>query len=167
MTLGDSDLRPTLDNLAFEFYHLRLYRQLLRRGIENQAYRQATLYALLVHARIIRDFFYAAPKFEDVAFDHFSCHFKEGVETERALDASHAKQMKDQLDKRLAHLTSARWRNGPPPSFDLYEFALDGLEADMRMFENALSPELKHVLDAAMAQRDELYANWIEGDGKR
>jgi hypothetical protein len=60
-------LRGSLSHLAFEFHHFRTYRRLLQSGLRHShgplcpAVRQAVIYALLLHFRLLIEFFYDPP----------------------------------------------------------------------------------------------------------
>ncbi len=69
-------LEAALTTLAFEFYRFRANRRLLSSACNHQrrlcpVSRQAVVYPLLLHFRLLTDFFYGKPMQDDLAASHF------------------------------------------------------------------------------------------------
>jgi len=147
-----------VEELAFEFFHFRLFRSMIR-SRQPQGQSQAVLYAFLVHLRIILDFFYMSPKQDDIGIQHVEAllpSFKNRMANPNSLSAHDAKTLKDALNKKLVHLTGARWRM-KNNDFDFYERFIDRIEADIESFEKALPPDLRSTYDKSLLQKYELY----------
>jgi hypothetical protein len=71
---NDNELKEAVKHLAFDVYHFRAYVRLCRdRSLWMCApiLVQAVLYALLLHMRILLNFFGARPKHDDIGVGHF------------------------------------------------------------------------------------------------
>jgi len=144
--------------LAFEFFHFRLFRSMIRIQLP-QGQTQAVIYAFLLHLRIILNFFYMRPTQDDIGIQHVEAvvpSFKHRMANPNPLSVHEAKTLKDALNKKLVHLTGSRWRT-KRTDFDFYEHYLDQIEADIEAFENALPPDLRSTYDNSLLQKHELY----------
>lgn len=155
------DLHPALDALAFEFFHYRLFRSLLEEhGSIDQVQKQATLYALLIHLRLIVDFFHKRPQEDDLALEHFQSlvtDFKASFQHSSTFTQAEVDRVGNELNKRLAHITATRW-DKPRTDFEFYQHFFDLIEAEICSFEDALPNELRQLYDVAVAaKRRNLY----------
>jgi hypothetical protein len=105
------------------------------------------LYALLLHFRVLLDFFYRPPRLDDCSVRHFRVlpEFADAYpeQNERAPDG--ALSVSDHLNKRLAHITAERWRSAPP-GMEYYEAYFPGIDRLITAFEEALPNDLRDVL---------------------
>ncbi len=108
-------------------------------------------YALLLHTRILYDFFYKQTFKDDMKPEAF-CRSWEDRKTEtgdRKLD----------LDKRLAHLTWTRVEKPDKPAMNDYADLMAAVEESIVAFKHALDPDLKQKYDDAIQSRKILYLN--------
>lgn len=142
------DLEKAVVHLAFDVQHFLCYVELhknLKLVCVCPAAAQAVAYAMLIHLRLLLDFFYGPPKQDDCwvgdfkALPGFSVAFPEQILSptcdERQLLSTH-------LNKRLAHLTATRWRERAP-SMDYYEQHFADVARLIDRFTDALPGELQ------------------------
>ena len=143
----ESELPIAVKHLAFDLFYFGLYRSLIKDFmfvLTNPAASQAITYALLLHFRVILDFFYTTqPIKDDCCVTHFiqlSPAFKANFPA--VVRPLWLTEVRDSLHKRLAHMTATRWRE-PRPEMDYYrkyfgdidgltETFLKGIPADLR-----------------------------------
>lgn len=118
------ELSLAAEHLAFDFFYFRLYKRLnkdIRLAFSLHGAHQAITYALLLHFRVLLDFFHMKPVKDDCCVIHFIDfipEFKTSFgEVEEPLTL---KIVRDNLHKRLAHMTATRWRE-VRPEMDYYE----------------------------------------------
>ena len=123
------ELPQIVEALAFEAYHFRCYLRMYR----ERRFSQATNYTLLLHLRVLIDFFYGPPLRDDCWVGHFrdfvpdfAARFEDCVAKSTCLNREEVKAVGKHLDKRLAHLTATRWRQ-PQPAMGYYEKYLDNI----------------------------------------
>jgi hypothetical protein len=149
MPIRKDELPKALEHLAFDICHFRLYVERLRSGSTQQdrASFQAMLYALLLHFRLLIDFFYGKPTQDDCCV----CNFDPLDGFEQAFPASLRQEPKwkaevsGHLNKRLAHFTASRWRETRPP-MDYYAQHFGTILDLISRFEQALPPESRQQL---------------------
>src|ERR1700720_744646 len=74
MTFGKKELTKAVKELAFDVQHFRCYLRLYREGSLRKCsptVEQAVRYSLLLHFRLLLDFFYEQPSDDDCCADHF------------------------------------------------------------------------------------------------
>jgi hypothetical protein len=134
------ELTKAVEHLAFEMQHFRCYSKL--HGNDDlarlcPAARQAVMYALLLHLRLLIDFFYKDATQDDCTVDHFNildgfqAKFPASIHTNDA----NVKKMSTDLNKLLAHVTAARWEKPRPPmnEYDKFNPTIDNLIAPCEM----------------------------------
>jgi hypothetical protein len=148
----ESELAIAVQHLAFDFFYFRLYSGLNRDfgfGISNPAASQAVTYALLLHFRVILDFFYTAqPKKDDCCVTHFlqlSPAFKANFPA--LARPTWLKEVRDNLHKRLAHMTATRWRERQP-DMDYYRKYFGDIDDLTETFLKALPADLRTAFDS-------------------
>ena len=119
----DEDLIGSIKHLAFEFYHFGLYGHLIENATNgrNSIYHvylfQAVGYEFLIHLRALLDFFYKSKGAKD---DILAADFRALPEFISSFGEPWRKPpewvngVKTQLNKRLAHITSPRWKEHQP-----------------------------------------------------
>jgi hypothetical protein len=144
------DLEKAVEHLAFETYHFRSYGKMRKSSSWSSfhpSFRQAVITALLVHLRVLLDFFYKASTRDDCHVDCF-CQSRPFAERFAPAPSPEATEVFDELSKRLVHLTEVRWlKNAPLMSY--YEDYSGGIEALIVRFEDALPPDLRQIYDQA------------------
>jgi hypothetical protein len=149
MSFTYEDLAKAVPHLAFDFFHFTFYSRRLKDGSLARcrpAVRQAVLYSLLLHFRVLWDFLYEPPIMDDCTVAHFRIlpKFAAAFPTKITKPAG-AETLSKNLNKRLAHLTATRWRE-PQPDMSFYERYFDGIETQMAAFKEALPAELQNSL---------------------
>lgn len=147
------ELPQLLGALAFEACHFRSYLRMYRDGRGSQA----TNYTLLLHLRVLIDFFYKLPLLDDCWVGHFryflpefTVKFEAGVARSKCLESGEVRPVGRHLDKRLAHLTATRWRE-QQPAMHYYEEYLGNIDTLIEIFEDALPEDLRKIFRAKMA----------------
>jgi hypothetical protein len=138
----EAQLKEALKHLAFDVYHYHCYSKLHHEGRLTcpPVLSQAVIYALLLHLRLLLDFFYKTPKRDDIGVDHFRVFPEfDAAFPSRILDPdpNDVRQVSFSLNKRLAHFTATRWTETQKPMqfYDKYFTSIDKL---LVMFEAAL-----------------------------
>jgi hypothetical protein len=146
-------LRKSLPDLAFEFHHFRAYQRLLLESALHShgplcpATRQAVIYALLLHFRLLIDFFYGSPELDDLAAAHFSAllGFKAGFLETLTAKPEWVSDVKMNLNKRLVHVTETR-RKEKGPRLTYYSTHFPEIDALIRGFIDALPEQFRDTL---------------------
>lgn len=163
MYFDKDELNKATFHIAFDAYHFRYYWRLLREGRSTQfgaAFHQALVYSLLVHFRILLHFFYGASVRDD---DCWVGHFRVLPEFDAAFPKDiHAKpswetEVRQNLNKRLAHFTATRWRDARPP-LDYYRKYFPEIDQLIDAFEKALPDAARQVLTSRFVAYDRQYA---------
>jgi hypothetical protein len=148
-TFSVDELKKPVEHLAFETQHFRCYSKLYKSADPSRlsdAATQAVQYALLLHLRLLIDFFYGEAKQDDCHVDHFN--ILDGFEaTFPASLRPHSAQIKKlslDLNKLLAHLTATRWEKNRPPMND-YDKFIPRIDDLITKFEAALPEEVRQV----------------------
>ena len=119
MEFTEADLNKAVTHFAFDVQHFRCYLDLhrntkLRRT--SPAAWQAVVYSLLLHLRLLLNFFYGRPREDDCCVRHFKVLPGFSVafpSNSLSLTPVEARQVSFNLNKRLAHLTATRWEACP------------------------------------------------------
>jgi hypothetical protein len=166
MTFEKPELKKALVELAFDVQHFRCYVQLYKntklQRVCPAAY-QAVLYSMLLHFRLLLDFFYGKPKKDDCSVRHF--RILQGFST--AFPASLLLAPPDKvsfnLHKRLAHLTATRWEQ-PRPSMDHYEKHFDQVNKLLNLFQAALPADMRMVFISELNKWENRHPATMLGD---
>lgn len=145
------ELKKAVEHLSFEMQHFRCYSKLHRNAEFARfggATHQAVGYALLLHLRLLIDFFYReAQQGDDCKVDHFNVldGFEAAFPASIHLHSPQTRQMSVYLNKLLAHMTAIRWEKSTrPPMSDYYEF-LPTIDDLITRFEAALPEDVRQV----------------------
>ena len=159
MVFEKDDLEQAAREIAFDMYHFRLYVQLQRdRKFWKPTENQAIIYALLLHFRLLLDFFYKEPVQDDCCVGHFR-HFKEfeaAFPPEIHEAPNGAREVGVNLNKRLAHFTATRWRE-LQPDMAYYEPYFGGIEVLIAAFQEALPPDVREVFTKTMGHWEAMH----------
>lgn len=143
MLLNENHLMQTCKTLAFEVQQFRCYVSMHRNGSldGHPTAGQAVRYALLIHMRVLLDFFFGSTRDDGVGVRHFrrmlpefAATFPKKIQTPSRTDVE---DVRKNLHKRLAHITTFRFEV-PTKPMDYYARHFDGLDALAVTFENAL-----------------------------
>lgn len=141
------ELKSAAEHLAFDGYHFRCYVRLHRESkIQSPTLHQAVVYSLLLHLRVLLDFFFASPVKDDVCVDHFRrtlSEFRKSFPIQILEPAStDVTDLSENLNKLLAHLTATRWEK-PRPTMDAYEKHFDAMNRLIDRFRDALPDDVR------------------------
>jgi len=119
MFFDRTELAIAAHHLAFDIHHFRFYARLHKEGrltAFGPAVHQAFLYSLLLHFRILLDFFYKEPLQDDCCVGHFRAlpEFEAAFPPAMYIPPVGARDVSVNLNKRLAHMTATRWREKQP-----------------------------------------------------
>jgi hypothetical protein len=147
------ELRESIPHLAFEFYHFQLF---ARRDFQpfflDRSCSQAFGYAFLIHLRTLLEFFYTTKgRPDDLLAADFRTVFQRFPEVQGPTDWN-VKEVKDELGKRLAHLTAHRWRRKIRPEMDFYDRCVPAVSSLITVFRDALPPEFQARLNDEMSR---------------
>lgn len=149
MQFDREQLKKALKELAFDVQHFRCYAEMHRNGAldGHPTAGQAVRYTLLLHMRVLLDFFYGRTRDDGVGVGHFRRALPEfgakfpKIKTPKATDAE---QVRTNLHKRLAHLTATRWQKRPP-DMEFYSKHFCDIESLILAFQDALPPQHRAV----------------------
>ena len=143
------ELKEAVKHLAFDMQHFRCYSKLysdvhLERF--SAAASQAVMYALLLHLRLLIDFFYGEARQDDCHVDHFNIldGFEAAFPGSIHQRSAGIDNISADLNKFLAHMTAARWENNRPPMNE-YEKFIPTIDHLIKRFEGALPEDLRQV----------------------
>ena len=136
-----ADQKKAVSDLAFEVYHFRCYSRLYRDGRLASVVRQAVIYSLLLHVRILLGFFSGPPVQDDCWMGDF---VTDTDARKKLTPSSGAKALVPELHKRLAHFTRTRWEKAPP-AMDFYAAYFDEIEALITELQSALPPDVREA----------------------
>ena len=116
---SEGELMKAVRHQAFETWMFRCLTRIRRDGlpIPDGTARQALGYALLIHIRVLADFFYSrSSSFDDCHIHHFNAipNFETVLPPTRYAPTAEITKLGRALDKMLAHFTSARWEEERP-----------------------------------------------------
>jgi hypothetical protein len=150
-TFTIDELMKAVEHLAFEMQQFRCYSKLYKDGDLDRLYisraaSQAVRYALLLHLRLLIDFFYGEAEQDDCNVAHFNVldGFEAAFPASLHVANARIKKLSVNLNKLLAHLTATRWESGRPPMKYYAEF-LPNIEDLISRFENALPKGVQQV----------------------
>jgi hypothetical protein len=135
-----ADQKKAVIDLAFEVYHFRCYSRLYRNGHLAGVVRQAVIYSLLLHVRVLLGFFSRPPRQDDCWMGDF---VTDTNARKKLTPSNAAKGLAPELHKRLAHFTRKRWENAPAPAMDFYAAYFDEIESLITEFEAALATDVR------------------------
>jgi hypothetical protein len=140
------------ENIAFEIFHFRSF-AVLKNSRELRticpAATQAIGYALLLHLRVLMEFFYCEPEqHDDCRVVHFRVlpSFMTAFPPDIHERTSHTDEVTRYLNKRLAHFTATRWEEHRP-AWDYYDEYSPLIEKLATRFEGALQTDVKAAYD--------------------
>jgi hypothetical protein len=148
------EFKQAVYHLAFDVHHFRLYFRLLeerRPTPGGHACYQAMLYSVLLHFRVLIDFFYRTPKHDDCCAVSFGVLPDFAAAFPKPEMSKELRQVCQDLNKRLVHFTATRWRVRQP-SMDYYETHFDGISQLIDTFRSALPADIKQTLDVRLRQ---------------
>jgi hypothetical protein len=148
------DLKESIPHLAFEFYHFQFYAHLIQSQMDGRGpsvhagLRQAVRYAFLMHLRALLDFFYCSAGQDD---DLLATDFRivPGFATSANTSPDWVREVKTQLNKRLAHITSPRWKE-QGPDMHYYHQHVPEVTVLISSFRDALPSDLQNMLSAKL-----------------
>jgi hypothetical protein len=157
----EDDHKNSVEHVAFEFYHFQLYGYLIqtqtdgRSPILPRGLAQAVGYEFLMHLRALVDFFYCNNGQDDDLLAADFCILP-GFSRQFSLapwnnPPEWSQQVKVHLNKRLAHITSPRWKERGP-KMQYYHQHFPEIRDLISSFQAALPPELQDGLRAQMDQ---------------
>jgi hypothetical protein len=156
---NQADLEKAAEQIAFDMFHFRLYASEYKRMGDAMCF-QAILYALLLHFRLLVDFFYATPVKDDCCAEHF--RVLPGFETAFPPSIHVAPSWKDEvrlnLHKRLAHFTATRWKERRP-NMDYYAKHFDEITRLIEAFAKALPGNVGVIFAQKFNQFKNQYPN--------
>jgi hypothetical protein len=160
MSFDRTELISAAYHLAFDVHHFRFYARLhkdSRLTTFGPAVHQAFLYSLLLHFRILLDFFYKPPRFDDCGIDHFRALPEFAGAFPPAIHVPiGATEVSVNLNKRLAHLTATRWRE-PQPDMSYYTDYFEGIEKLIVEFQSALPDDVRQIFDGRLQEFNKQY----------
>lgn len=136
-----ADQKKAVTDLAFEVYHFRCYSRLYRDGHLAPVVRQAVIYSLLLHVRVLLGFFSGPPVEDDCWMGDF---VTDTAARKKLTPSSKAKALVPELNKRLAHFTRTRWEK-TAFVMDFYAKYFDEIEKLINDFQAALPTEVQKV----------------------
>ena len=150
ITFNADELKQAAAHLAFDAYHFHCYSRIRSENVllGHPACPQAVMYALLIHVRVLVDFFFNKPKDDDCCLVHFrevfpsfAAAFPAQITTPTLAEV---RELKRNLNKRLAHLTATRWREPQPVMAD-YEKHFAAIDKVVEAFRDALPTDVQDV----------------------
>ena len=140
------------EHIAFEIQHFRCY-SVLKSNKDLSALRpaatQAVGYALLLHLRVLIEFFFCDPELDDCHVVHF--HAIAGFTD--AFPPAIDERTTHTVNKLLAHFSATRWE-AHPPAWDYYDEYSPTIETLSARFELSLPGKFKSAYDKG-------YSKWI------
>src|SRR5580658_8679977 len=119
------ELSKAAEHIAFEILHFRSY-GVLKSSRELRTFcpaaTQAVGYALLLHLRVLIEFFFCEAEQDDCHADHFRFLPGFGAAFPPSIHerTQHTSDVAKHLNKLLAHFTAARWEERRP-AWDFYD----------------------------------------------
>lgn len=154
MKFTEQDLEKAAKHIAFEAYHFHRYASLYL-DLESPILRQAVRYALLLHFRVLLDFFFLLePRLDDCAvssfgtLQNFTRLFGDPTETIARADYD---DLKRNLNKLLAHMTATRWTEARKP-MGYYSRHFDAMNQLIDRFRQSLPHNVRRAFDDEWGQ---------------
>lgn len=149
MQFNEDQLKDAVREFAFDVQHFRCYVKMHRSGMLNghPSVAQAVRYSLLLHLRVVLDFFYGPTRQDGVGVGHFRKTFPAFGTRFRKIKVpkpADAERIRMNLHKRLAHLTSTRWEVRAP-AMNYYDSYFDDTDALLIAFKDALPSDVQQV----------------------
>jgi len=150
------ELDKAAPHIAFEILHFRCYAKLKSDQHLHRlcsAATQAVGYCLLLHLRLLIDFFFCAPTHDDCHVVHFRMlpGFMDAFPPELHPMTEGTKKVSASLNKLLAHFTATRWEEHRP-AWDYYEEYVPVIHRLTERFEAALPSTTKAAYDDGYRQ---------------
>ena len=136
-----ADQKKAVTDLAFEVYHFRCYSRLYRDSQLALVLRQAVIYSLLLHVRVLLGFFSGRPVQDDCWMGDF---VTDTAARKKLTPSSAAKALVPELHKRLAHFTRTRWEKAAPKMY-FYAAYFDEIEVLITEFQAALPTDVREA----------------------
>ncbi len=153
-----NELIQAAEQIAFEIQHFRCYSALKSNNDLSAlcpAASQAVGYALLLHLRILIEFFFSEPEQDDCHVVHFRVivGFTDAFPSAIHERTTRTDEVVKYLNKLLAHFSATRWEEHRP-AWDYYDEYSPTIEALSARFEQALPGEFKSAYEKG-------YRKWI------
>jgi hypothetical protein len=160
------ELTEAVKHLAFDVHHFRCYLQLYREGrlfACAPTVRQATYYSLLLHLRVLLDFFSDGERNNDCRAHHFQelPEFQKAFKSGSLPPPADAKTVSTNLNKRLAHFTATRWRE-TAPSMDFYEKYFSDIDTLVGRFQSMLPDDVREVFTTTLGEWEKMHSGNID-----
>jgi hypothetical protein len=141
------ELAKAAEHIAFEIRHFRCYAELKddhRLSEICPAATQAVGYALLMHLRVLIEFFFCEPEQDDCHVVHFRelPGFTKGFPPSIHEQTSRTDEVARHLNKLMAHFTATRWEKRRPP-WDYYDEYAPAIRDLASRFESALTGNVR------------------------
>jgi hypothetical protein len=145
------ELIKAAEHIAFEIQHFRSYTVLHNNPHLRTicpAASQAVGYALLLHLRVLMEFFFCEPEQDDCHVVHFRAlrGFMAAFPPDIHERTKHTDEVAKYLNKLLAHFTANRWEEHRP-AWNYYEEYSPVILDLAKKFETALHGEAKVAYD--------------------
>jgi hypothetical protein len=167
-----NDLEEALKHLAFDAHHFRAYSRLHREGSLSACsplIAQGIRYSLLLHFRVLTNFFSGPPQRDDRWVGDFTQFFSEELRRSGALTPNpKLKDVAKQLNKRLAHFTATRWEE-QAPDMQYYANCFDEIERLIAAFQAGLPAEMQKCFADALERWERAHpavVNCSRGDAQ-
>lgn len=150
-TFSADELATAAKHIAFEIHHFRCYAVLKndqRLRSVSPAASQAVGYALLLHMRVLIDFFFTKPELDDCHVVHFRVlpGFTAAFPPDIHKRTQQTAEVLEHLNKLLAHFTANRWEDRRP-DWSVYDKYTPIIENLATRFEGALQGDAKAGYD--------------------
>lgn len=153
MSFEKEALKKAAKHIAFDMYHFRLYERMYkgRSPSITPTIHQAVIYSLLLHFRVLLDFFYRKPTQDDCGVGHFRVlpEFDAAFPAAFQLPPNGAREISISLNKRLAHFTATRWTERQP-DMEHYAKHFDRINTLIDSFQEALPQDMQQVFLTSM-----------------
>ncbi|MFN7994297.1 MAG: hypothetical protein U0Q18_11870 [Bryobacteraceae bacterium] len=154
--MAEVNLKDAIEHLAFEVHQYRSFSRLVETRVVftwEPLASQAVLTAILLHLRLLLDFFYATPRQDDVCWRHFTAvpHFQQHFPAELLDgDRPEVETFRKKLHKRLVHFTATRWTDNQQQFMNSYMRMFPLLDKALLAFETSLPPDLEKAYEHAL-----------------
>jgi hypothetical protein len=167
-SFDQKELTRAATDIAFEMASFRFYSRVynactgIRPPTLTRATYQAMNYALLVHLRVLLGFFHGQPTNDDCCVEHFTtlAGFANSFSPQVDLSAEQRKELRQNLNRRLAHFSATRWEKAQP-AMGYYAKSFKHFEAHVAAFENALPAPIRAAFAQATQRWDGSYGGGL------